>query len=533
MEKSRNKTEYEQIKDFILLCLKNWHYFVISMFICGVIGVLHYVFATPVYKIASQVSIRHDESIVGGGTTGGSSVLSAFGFGGGGGENVEDETLKLASQGYVKNVVKKLDLNKGYTQTELFGFKKTALYEKSPLVLSVDEAVSDSIYKRLKFNLKIKPERTSVKLKIGFKTLRTYDITSFPATLETPYGQFTLSKSPYFDDYEYPMNMSVLYGNYDFWAQIYKKGLVVDFEKKTSDIIHLSMDSESISFTKMLLSGIIDHYNEEWDADKNRVSEKTIEFIDERLHVVMNDLSSADKKIQEFKNRYNLTEIEADVTYYLTKSGEIQAALLDAENQFNLVDLIVTFVNDPVNKYALIPFTPTTDNAAFQEIINKYNEELIKRNEMMSKNTIQSPVTSALDRAIDLQRDNLLKSLDNIKEGLKLTVNNIKKKERELNSKIGNVPEIERDYVQLKREQELQQGVYIFLLEMREQAGVRGITLLPKLKIIDEPYVINKPVSPSLMKTALMILFFGGIVFPFGLIFGLPYLSTLRKRKKK
>jgi len=524
----KSKSEYEQIKDFIVLCLKRWYYFAISLFICGIVGGLYYVLATPIFQISTTVSLRHDESIAGGASSSGSSVLSAFGFGKNS-ENIEDETLKINSQGYIKNVVKNLDLNRKYTQTKLAGFSKKALYDKSPIILSVDESISDTISVPLSFKLQIQPEQTKIKVKLGFRTIGTYTITSYPAVLNTIYGDFILSKSPYYDEYKYPMNLKIHYGNYDSWAQIYRAELVADFEKKTSDIIYLSVNSPNIPFTKTFLSAIIDNYNEQWDSDKNTVSTQTILFIEERLKAVMNKLSTADREIQEFKDKYSLTEIEADVAYYLTQSGEIQAALLEAENQSNLTDLIVDFVNDPNNKYTPIPLGLTISEARFIEIINKYNEELTRRNDMY-KNNAQSSLSAALDRTIEIQRETLLRSLNNVKEGLKLTVDNIKKKERELDHKIGNIPQIERDYVQLRREQELQQGIYIFLLEIREQAGIRGISILPKLKVIDEPYVLNEVVSPSFVKTVIMILFFGGIAFPLSFIYGLPY---LRKRKNK
>jgi uncharacterized protein involved in exopolysaccharide biosynthesis len=98
---------------------------------------------------------------------------------------------------------------------------------------------------------------------------------------------------------------------------------------------------------------------------------------------------------------------------------------------------------------------------------------------------------------------------------------------------MGKIPAIEKDYLKLKREQGLQQTVYIFLLEMREQMGVKGVSLLPKLKMIDEPYAIIKPVEPKLIKVAVATLFFGGIAFPLFAIYGFPLIGKYIRRKKE
>ena len=530
MATNPEKSEYDQIKEFINLCFKHWYYFVISMFICGVIGIFYFINKNRVYSVVSQVSIRHDESLFGTSISStGSSMLSAFGLGRGSSDNVEDETLKLASHGYMKKVVRSLKLNTNYTQTKFLGFNKTPLYDQSPLVLDIDDSISDTISSHLKFVFKITPEETVVSLKNGFKNVIESKITSFPAVLETPFGNFTISKSKYFNDYEYPMDVVAFYGNYDYWAQIYGKAVAIDFEKKTSDIIHLSTTSECVSLSKKILTTIVEIYNEEWSTDKSIVTNKTIEVIDEQLMEAESLLSEVDRNIQSFKNKYQLTEIEADVTSYLTQSGELQADLLKAQTQLSLVEVITDFVTNPENKYALVPFSLSTSNPAFSEIISDYNRVLMKRNENIQSDT-NSPLIQSYENQIEVMHKTLSLSLKNIEKELQISLNTLKKKDQDLNKKLGNIPQIERDYVQLKREQELRQGVYVFLLEMRAQALVKGVSLLPKLKTINAPYVLNKAVSPNLMKIALVVLFLGAIVFPFTIIFGLPY---LKRRKNK
>jgi len=527
-----NKSEFEQIKDTVLLWLKHWYYFVISMIICVIIAFIYLRTKTPVMKVTAQVSLRHDESLMGGSSMAKSqSVLSAFGLGGGS-QNIEDESLKMGSQGYIKKIVQKYALNFDYKQANLWGLVKKELYDRSPLILSADPAISDTITPVL-FILNIKKEQTAIKLKYGKNVIGKYEVSTFPSVLETPLGAFTISKSAYYDSYDKPMDIDVLYANYDFMTQLYKDAIEVDFEKKTSDLIHISMNTENVVMAKKILKEVIATYNAEWYSDKNIVTDKTIAFIDNRLHLVNDELLNADRAIQNFKDKYALTDIEADVKYYFTLSGELQPALLEAETQLKVIDLVVDFVKDEKNKYAMIPLGANTATPAMAEIIGSYNMALAKRNGM-NETKSQSVMVQDVNERVEAQRLSLLESVDNVKKGLLISVQNLKKKELEIQSKIGEMPTIEKDYLKLKREQELQQSIYIFLLEMREETGVKGVSLLPKLKVIDEPYVINKPVEPSLMKVAITTLFFGGIVFPLSVVYGFPLINNyLRKRKEK
>ena len=533
IQENKNKSEFEQVKDTVLLWLKHWYYFVIGMVICIILAYVYIKTKTPVMKVTAQVSLRHDESLNGvpSSASRNQSLLTAFGFGNNS-QNIEDETLKMGSQGYMKKIVRKCALNFDYTQINFLGFGKKALYDQSPIVLSVAETVSDTIPSVL-FMLDVSDNQTIVKLKSGRKIIGKYEVNNFPSVLETPLGAFTISKSASYDRYRKPLSIHVLCTNFDVMAQIYQEAIVVDFEKKNSDLIHLSMNTENVATGKKILNEVIATYNAEWDSDKDLITDRTMTFINERLRLVSEELLKADSAVQYFKDRYNLTDIEADVKYYLALSGELQPKILEADAQLKVADLIADFVTDEKNKYALFPISPNMVNPAMAEIVGKYNEALAKRN-AMNESALQSPLVKDLNDRVESQRGTLLKSVDNLKKGLQIAVDDLKKKESEIKGKIGEIPTIERDYLQLKREQELQQTIYIFLLEMREQTGVKGVSILPKLQVIDAPYVVNKPIEPNLLKVAITALFFGGIALPLSAIYGFPLINNyIRRRKEK
>jgi len=531
MRNQENKSEFEQIKDTVFLWLKHWYYFVISMAICLILAFFYLKTKTPVMRVTAQVNLRQDESLMGAASVSkNQSLLNAFGLGRGS-QNIEDETIKMGSQGYVKRIVRKFALNFDYTQVEFLGMIKTNLYDQSPVVLSINEAISDTVTPVI-FILDVKKDQTFIKMKQGGKVLGKYEVSNFPSVLETPAGAFTISKSEYFDNYKKPLKIQVFYTNFDYMAQIYRGAIEVDFEKKSSDLIQISMNSENVVLAKKIINEVITTYNTEWESDKDLVTNKTLDFINIRLQSVHKELLQADQAIQNFKNQYTLTDIEADVKYYFAISGELQPTLLETETELKIIDLIVDFVNDEKNKYALIPLSPTIATPVMAEIIGEYNKVLTQRNDMF-KTVLQSTLAKELNEQVETQRTTLLQSVANVKKGLLIAVENLKKKESEIINKIGKIPAIEKDYLQLKREQELQQTIYIFLLEMREETGVKGVSLLPKLKVIDEPYVINKPVEPRLIKVAITTLFFGGIVFPLSAIYGFPLVNNYTRRRKE
>jgi uncharacterized protein involved in exopolysaccharide biosynthesis len=256
-------------------------------------------------------------------------------------------------------------------------------------------------------------------------------------------------------------------------------------------------------------------------------------FIDERLQTVKFDLSAVDDNIRSFKDKNKLTDIQADVTYYFEMDAKLQAGLTDAQTQLKLIDIIFDFVKDGNNKSSLIPFSTTTLDPSLAEVINKYNEALLTQDDWHANSRIATSVIQSTDKQIEAQRKNLLQSLENIKKGMQISLAELKDKEKEINSRITNIPSVERQYMDLKREQEIQQTIYLFLVEKREETMLKALSLMPKLKVIDEPYTVNIPVSPSRKKIALLVLFFGGFLLPVTTIYSIPVIRNYRRSRKK
>jgi uncharacterized protein involved in exopolysaccharide biosynthesis len=529
-----NKSEKEQITAFLLLCLKNWYYFVVSMVICAGLAFIYIKVKTPVWEIDAKVSLTDDDSFVkSGGISSSKSLISAFGMGGGS-QNVEDESKKMASHGYLKKMIKNLELNKIYVQSKFLGIAKKQLHDQSPVIVSSEPAVPDTLSVSLEFIIDVKKEDgANVKVKMLKETIGEYKISAFPAELETPLGKFTLSKSSFYDEYEEPFKIKVLFTNYDYMAQIYADILDIDFEKKNSDLIDLSIQHENIGLAKQILNEVISVYNLESKEYKYILSEKTSMFIDQRLQTVKFDLSTIDDNIRSFKDKNKLTDIKADVLYYFEIDAKLQALLIDAETQLKLIDIIFDFVNDDTNKYSLIPFSTTTLDPSLAEVIGKYNEALLTRNDLHANSRVVTSVIQSTDKQIEEQQKNLLQSLANIKKGMQISLAELKGKEKEVNSRITNIPSVERQYMDLVREQEIQQTVYLFLVEKREETMLKALSLMPKLKVIDEPYTVNIPVSPSLKKIALLVLFFGGFLLPVTAIYSIPVIRNYRKSRQK
>jgi len=103
-------------------------------------------------------------------------------------------------------------------------------------------------------------------------------------------------------------------------------------------------------------------------------------------------------------------------------------------------------------------------------------------------------------------------SVRNEKRNLQITRNDLEKKDRENAGRIKSIPRQEREYTEIKRQQEIKQTLYLFLLQKKEENSLNMVGVVPGAKIIDKPRSNGSPVSPNKPFILLMAFVLGFII---------------------
>ncbi len=533
MDTQKERSEFELILELLKHWLSRWYYFVISFVICLVIGALMYKLAVPQYKISSSVALRAEDS---GGGFAGMSLMKSLGFGKSSpGSNVQDEALMMKSHGPLKKLVKELKLNNNYTLYKKMGIQKRRLYKETPLEVSYDENLPDTLGGGISMKVSANGEQLTVKVKYNKIKMGAFKLEKLPASIQTECGSFTFFPTSFYNAYGKSFDLKIDILNSNLQAEICQGMVEVEEEKKSSDIINMNMVSDNIGYAQVILEGIVRNHNKESASEKDLVGKQTLEFVNDRLQEVGKELDEADSQIQLFKEKYKLTDIEIDAEALMQQTTELMPVMIESQSQLQSIALLDSYLSDSKNKFNQIPLVVmSTGSEELMKAISMYNEELSKREELLQSEKKETGVSRNITNKLTSSRDNLLLAMTNAKKGLEITVNNLKKKENELLSRMKDVPVMEKSYIALKRNQEVKQAVYIYLQQKKEETSVTSVAVTPKLRVIDEPYPMSKAVSPSLFKIALLVVFFGGVLIPLVLIYAEPILvQYLRNRRNK
>src|SRR5690606_7263604 len=291
---------------------------------------------------------------------------------------------------------------------------------------------------------------------------------------------------------------------------------IVPNKEKQSYVVNYSINSGNISKAKLILNSIIDQYNKDVTDDKTRISKATTQFIDSRLDLISKNLSEADTKVADYKDRNNMVDMSSEIQLYMQNASENERKLIEYQTQLRLADMMRGAITG--NEGSILPSNIGLDDLSIQSSIKSYNDLVLERDDLLKSATPDNPVVQNLTKNINELGSSLRSSLNNYRQVLQSNVNALQGQKNKFEGKLNSLPDQERGFKDISREQQIVESLYLFLLQKREETEIQAAANPAILKVIDEAYGADKPVAPRkplILLGSLII----GLVLPFGILY--------------
>lgn len=500
---SSNKTKFN-LREFIEKYLYHWKWFVASVIIAIVGSFLYLRYATPQYHVEAIILIydKENESIT--------SEISAFrdlGIDVNNNSKFSTEMGVLRSRSLTENVVSKLGLNKMYYRQgrihdiELYGNSlpfKLNFFNKDSLLHKTDTLISIIPTSKTKFDLLDAQDKV-----IGNHL--------FGENVKSDIADFTITPTETMA-IEVGLKINFIIKPLSAVAEQYRSKLRIEQIDRETNLILISIVDPVKEKAEDIVKLLIQEYNLEGISDKTLIAENTEKFINERIEGIFEELTTLDSNTQDYKSSNYLTDIDSESRLIINTTSDLQKEALDLNTQLKLVGYMADFINNKDNE--LIPTNLGLSNMTLNESATQYNEILMERNRLLKGANSQNPIIANLEsQLLDLKRS-ISQSLSNLESSLSISLNDLRRQENMLNSKITAIPKQERALKDIERQQQIVETLYLYLLEIREENAIKLAVKAPNAKVIDAPYGSNRPVSPKRM----LVLFIGlvlGLLIPF------------------
>ena len=506
----------------------NWQWFLLTMFIflCGAFIYLRY--TTPTYSVSARVLIKEDKNSRRSNTNMLASMQD-LGFMTNS-VGLENEMEILQSNLLLRDAVMDMKLyveyfHKGYV-------KRGLVYGTQPINVDLDSVSLNTLDQLLL------DETHSMELSITRKNQDiivtgtlfnngkssgsfTKEIKKLPATCLTEYGRLTFTKNMVAkaDSLEGTWIVSIVPPM--SVARKYLSAMSVAATSKQTDIAEITLKDANYKRGIDFLRALVVCYNRQANADKNEIAMLTEKFINERIEKINDELGSTESKLQNYKKANELIDLQMDATQSLQMTNQYSTKLTEATSQIQLLDYLREFVENPANQYNIIPSNVGMTDAASMALITNYNQCVQERNRFLQTASSHAPQVQTLTATLDQLQTSIHSALTQARRTAEIKRKSIQDEYIKYQSRIGRSPEQERVLTEIGRQQDVRSGLYLMLLQKREENSISLAATVDKGKLIDNPQ-FDGLVSPkrAIILLAALVL---GFALPLCVLFLLSF----------
>jgi capsular exopolysaccharide synthesis family protein len=499
------------LKELVFKYLKHWPWFLLSLMVCLMLGFLYLRYAPVAYETVAKVKIIDESKELSVGTDALSLLNGATQL------NMDNEIEVLKSFRLLSQVAEELNLDVSYFEK---GNVKSTQIWNPPFTIKKDIAEDSLLYSKT-FQIQLNPNQIKVTdekehvWNIGFDKLDT-TLTHLP---------FKLDVSPVLDMNNYlGINYEVVLRSRKATVSDLNGQIGIQTTSKKSDIIALSLRGESFERSEAILNTLIRVFNNDGILDRQQVSRRTLDFIDERFVYLSSELDSIEGGKEDFKRANSLSYIEADAGISLERKSTTEIEVADLETQISLSGLLKKTIIEQA-AYSVLPVNIGLENDGLNSLISNYNTLAMERDKLMITVGEEHPTLLAVTEQLERTKVNIFKTVNVYQTQLKTALKRLNREQSKANSVFSRLPEKEKMLRSIERQQSIKENLFLLLLQKREEAAINLAVTAPSVKVVDFGQTKNLPVAPKKM-VVLGISGLLGFFIPFAFFFVKSTLDT-------
>jgi tyrosine-protein kinase Etk/Wzc len=417
---------------------------------------------------------------------------------------IESEIEILRSRPIIGKLVNELELWVSYSEKS--DLKDVDLFNDSPFKFKLVNAAGQM--RNTQYMVKIlSPERYSFNEKDG-KVLTA----NFGTTVNTKIGSWKLDLQKDKKDWIGREVKLQLRNPEDVISEYQAKiGTLIN---KSAPIIDLKIIDEVPERGELVLNKLIEDYKLFNINEKNKETESTLKFIDQRLSLLTGELTEAEKNVEGYRSSIGLTDIASQSQFYLQNVQMNDARLTELDVQLNVINEIEKYSNS--KNSADVPATIGIADPELLNLVGQLSKLQLQKDRMLAITPEGNPLFNPLNEQIKSTRQALKQNVQSIKSSLLSTRRQLGKVGNKIEGSIKSIPGQERKYVSIKRQQGTKETLYLFLLQKREEVAMSYASTLSDVHTVESAFSTALPSKKPLIYS---FAFLAGLIFPAGFIF--------------
>ncbi|WP_282162227.1 GumC family protein [Ulvibacterium marinum] len=429
-------------------------------------------------------------------------------------QSLEDEIGILTSSGLMEEVISKNAFN--ITFYEEGNIRDVEIYgENVPIQILVDET-TENIAFGLPINLTfLSSDRYELSAVYNEEEIRSEY--NFGDLVTLPYGTFTVVPKVEASNIESTPPFFFIIEDKDKYVNKFLGNLSVIPDNETGSLLRLNFISSHKKKGEDVLSELIEIYIEKTINYENELAENTIKMIDNRLKLLSGEIEEVEKTVVDFKTKNVLTDVSSNADNFIEQANDYKKRVTDYQTQISVLESIEqTLIMGDTE--SAIGGSFSLSDPSLMNLINRYNETFFEKQRLSQSADTSNPLIVSLDATLTNLRESILQNIRSAKNGLSITRRNLLANANKYEAQIAKVPAMEKKLLDISRDQKTKEGLYLYLLQKREEEVLSLAAPVSSTRIVSLPKAGMYPVSPN-KKMFYLAGILLGLFLPFSIIY--------------
>lgn len=504
--KVATETKPIQFRNLIFSYLRYWPLFIAATVIFLLAAYFYLKYTTPLYQSSIKILIKNDKNS---GQLSEAAVFEDLGINAVE-QNIENEIEIFKSTYLMAQVVKNLGLQyrvikKGYV-------RDVDLYNDGPVNI-LEWTPYKQPFKPFKLLLNAEAGKNSYEAVYNNKVYKG----RFGSALKLPQGILTLirkndfSSSAIKDIYLEVENIESVSGSLASKMSTAVVG-------KRSSIIQINIYDEHPERSRDILAELIKVYDINQVNDKNRILKNTINFLNDRLNIITQEVSNVDGNVERFKSSNQITDLSSEGAAIMQEANSYSKSITDIAIQEEILNGIQSTLQKNPKQFEFVPSNSGLTNLTLNNLLQTFNQLLLDREKVKTNLGPGHPNNAILEEQLSNLRSNIIENVVSMKRDLITSKNALRSREINLNSRLNSLPSQERQLIEIQRQQSIKQNLYLYLMQKREETALKLAIAVSNSRVVEPPKVGTK-FKPQ-PNTIWVLALFSGILIPI-LVIGL------------
>jgi uncharacterized protein involved in exopolysaccharide biosynthesis len=502
------------LQQYINECKKHWRWFAATLTTALIAAILFLLMFAPRYERSATVLIK-DENGGGGllssmaanmGTLAGLAGINIA-------SNVSNEIEIMSSPALLMDVINRLGLDTRYSTYE--GLMKHDLWEETLPVKLTFPKLTDKDGAYLKMDLRQDGTFTLYKMRKNKDKLSGEVEGKVNTVCQTPIGPISVIATKYFKQVmDEKGDMTIRITKEKKYDQVERcmEQLDIDLADDQTSIIHIGYRDQIAERAELIISTLINVYQEAWMNDKKNAADISTQFINDRIKDIEQELNGLDKDIAQFKGSNLMPDYEEAAKMYMANAALTYEQQVKVNNQLYIMEQMRNQVKLSEGSNQVLPANLLPDNENVATQISEYNKLQLQRNQMAENSSASNPLVKDLDSQLSNMRKAITNSLDHGVAQLKASQKAVNREDQKLKQQISAAPSAVTKVLPAERQHKIIEALYIYLLEKREENSLTQIYNSQNLRIVSPPMGKIKPVFPKKGTTLILALLLGCLI---------------------